>query len=99
MVTYTFGIKTTLLESLRKQRSLQRLDFGKTCYNDFVLARSEFLRHVFARKHTRIVTASARIIQVIKWTEESEYRPTENKCLYLITTINKELFCLEIEFR
>ena len=39
---YTFGIKTTLLESFRNQK---RLDFGKTTYNNFVLARSEFLSH------------------------------------------------------
>ena len=30
---------------------------------------------------------------------ESEYRPTENKCLYVITTTNEELLCLEIEFK
>ena len=30
---------------------------------------------------------------------ESEYRPTENKCLYLITTTNEELLRLEIEFK
>ena len=29
---------------------------------------------VFARKLTRIVTASARVVQVIKWTKESGYR-------------------------
>ena len=30
---------------------------------------------------------------------EAEYRPPENKCLYLITTINEESLCLEIEFK
>ena len=34
---------------LRSQKSLQRLDFGKTSYNRFVLARGEFLRVVRAR--------------------------------------------------
>ena len=29
---------------------------------------------LFARKHTRIVTVSAWIVQIIKWTEESGYR-------------------------
>ena len=43
---YTFIVETTLLVLLRSQKSLQRLDFGKTSYNHFVLARSEFLRVV-----------------------------------------------------
>ena len=44
MFKYTFGIKTTLLESHRSQKkAIQRLEFGKTSYNDLVLARSEFL--------------------------------------------------------
>ena len=30
--------------SLRRKKSLRRLDFGKTSYNHFVLAGSEFLR-------------------------------------------------------
>ena len=46
---YTFIVETTLLLLLRSQKSLQRLDFGKTSYNHFVLARSEFLRVVGAR--------------------------------------------------
>ena len=46
---YTFFVKTTLLALLRSQKSLQRLDFGKTSYNHFVLARSKFLRVVGAR--------------------------------------------------
>ena len=29
---------------LRSRKSIQKLDFGKTSYNHFVLARSEFLR-------------------------------------------------------
>ena len=46
---YTFKIETTLLVSLRSQKSPQRLDFSKTSYNYFVLARGEFLRVVGAR--------------------------------------------------
>ena len=46
---YTFVVKTTFLVLLRSQKSLQRLDFGKTSYNRFVLARGEFLRVVGAR--------------------------------------------------
>ena len=34
---------------LRSQKRLQRLDFSKTSYNHFVLARGEFLRVVAAR--------------------------------------------------
>ena len=48
MFKYTFGIKTTLLESLRHEKTVRRLDFGKTTYNYFVLARSEFLSHIGA---------------------------------------------------
>ena len=44
MFEYPFGLKKTLLKSLRTQKALERLDFGKTTYNDFVLARSEILR-------------------------------------------------------
>ena len=36
-----FGIKTTLRELLRGQKS--RLDFGTTCEKDLVFARSDFL--------------------------------------------------------
>ena len=46
---YTFIVETTLLVLLRSQKSLQRLDFGRTSYNRFVLARGEFLRVVGAR--------------------------------------------------
>ena len=46
MFKYTFSIETSLLVSLRSRKSIQRLDFGKTSYNHFVLARSEFLRLV-----------------------------------------------------
>ena len=45
---YTFNIKTSLLVLLRSRKSIQRLDFSKTSYNHFVLARSEFLRPVGA---------------------------------------------------
>ena len=40
---YTFGSKTTLLDSHRSQKALQRLDYGKTSYKDLVYARGEFL--------------------------------------------------------
>ena len=46
---YTFIVEATLLVLLRSQKSLQRLDFGKTSYKRFVLARGEFLRVVGAR--------------------------------------------------
>ena len=48
MFKYTFIIETSLLVSLRSRKSIQRLDFGKTSYNHFVLARSEILRLVGA---------------------------------------------------
>ena len=48
MFKYTFSIETSLLVSLRSRKSIQRLDFGKTSYNHFVLGRSEFLRLVGA---------------------------------------------------
>ena len=50
---YTFNIETFLLVSLRSQKSLQRLDFSKTSYNYFVLARSEFLRVVGAQNEVQ----------------------------------------------
>ena len=43
MLKYTFGIKTTLVESLRSQESRLRLELSKTTYKDLVFARSEFL--------------------------------------------------------
>ena len=47
MFKYSFGIKKTLLDSLRsKKKALQMLDLGKTSFKDFVLARSEFLRYL-----------------------------------------------------
>ena len=48
MYKYKFGIESRLLVSLRSRKSIQRLDFDKTSYNHFVLARSEFLRLVGA---------------------------------------------------
>ena len=46
MFKYTFWITTTSLESLRSQKTLQRLDLGKTYYKHLDLAPSEFLRFV-----------------------------------------------------
>ena len=43
---YSVGIKTTLLESLRSQKSILNAIFGKPSYNDLVFARNEFLRLV-----------------------------------------------------
>ena len=43
MFKYTFGIRTTLLESLRSQKSLLWFNCGKTTYNGFVLTRNVFL--------------------------------------------------------
>ena len=48
MFKYTLGIKTTLLELHRCRKSPLQVDFVKTSYNDFVLPRSEFLRHIGA---------------------------------------------------
>ena len=48
MFKYTFSFETVLLVSLQNQKSLLRLDFGKTSYNHYVLARSAFLRFVGA---------------------------------------------------
>ena len=45
---YKYIIETTLLVLLQSQNIPQRLDFDKTSYNHFVLARSEFLRLVGA---------------------------------------------------
>ena len=41
---YLFGIKTTLVESLRSQKSILKAIFGKTSYNELVFARNEFFR-------------------------------------------------------
>ena len=68
---------------------------------------SDSLRRLFtpheahcSLENTReFVTARARVIQVIKWIMSPNIVPTENNCLYLITTITKELLCLEINFR
>ena len=50
MPKYAFGIKITLLESLRSQKKhIQRLDLGKTSYMDLVFARIEFLRIIGAQ--------------------------------------------------
>ena len=40
---YSVGIKRTLLDSLRSQKSPLNSIFGKASYNDFLLARSDFL--------------------------------------------------------
>ena len=49
MFKYSFEIKTDLGQSLkRKKKAILRLDVGKTCNNDFVSARSAFLRLVGA---------------------------------------------------
>ena len=44
MFKYTFGSKTTSLDSHRSQKSPLTARFRQTSYNDFVSARSEFLR-------------------------------------------------------
>ena len=44
MFKYPVGIKKTLLESLRGQKTIFRLHFGKTSYKDLVFARNDFLR-------------------------------------------------------
>ena len=54
---------------------------------------------LFARKHMRIIIASARVVQVTQWIVSPNIVPWRTKCLYLITTINEESLCLEIEFK
>ena len=46
MFKYLVGIKTTLLESNRSQKSIEWLYFGKTSYKDIVFAQNDFLRLV-----------------------------------------------------
>ena len=47
MLKYTFGIKTTLLESLRSQKTQLKARFWKkTSYKDLDFARVEFLKLV-----------------------------------------------------
>ena len=41
-------MKKNLLESLQNQKSPSKARFSRTSYKDFVLARSEFLRHIGA---------------------------------------------------
>ena len=48
MFEYTFGIKRTLLDSIRNPKPIRRLDFDKTSYKDLVFAQGEFLRLVGA---------------------------------------------------
>ena len=55
MFKYTFWITTTLLESLRSQKSIQRLYFGKTSYKDLVFAQNVFLRLVGAPNDSLIL--------------------------------------------
>ena len=45
MFKYSVGVKTTLLESLRSQKSILKAIF---CYKDLVFARNDFLRLVGA---------------------------------------------------
>ena len=44
MFKYSVGVKTTLLESLRSQKILLRLYFGKTSYKGLVFAQNKILR-------------------------------------------------------
>ena len=41
-------MKETLLQSLQNKKSPSKARFSRTSYKDFVLARSEFLRHIGA---------------------------------------------------
>ena len=52
MFRYMFEILTTLLESLRNQKTHLRLDLGKTSYKELVFARGEFLRLVGAQNQS-----------------------------------------------
>ena len=76
-----------------------RLSRNQDFNSDILSPVRSWSRRVFARKHTRICNRKCTGHSSNTVDSESEYRPTENKCLYLITTINKELFYLEIEFR
>ena len=49
MFKYIFGIKTTLLESLRRQNTQFRARFRQTSYKGLVFARGEFLSVVGAQ--------------------------------------------------
>ena len=44
MFKYTFGIKTTLLKSLRNQKTPLKAHLGTICQKDLFFARSDFLR-------------------------------------------------------
>ena len=46
MFKYTFGIKTTLLESLRNQKKAFKGSISAKLHNNFVLTRIESLRHI-----------------------------------------------------
>ena len=46
MLKYSVSIKTTLLESLRSQKSILKAIFRKTSYKDLVFSQNEFLRLV-----------------------------------------------------
>ena len=49
MFKYSFGeINNFARVTSEPKKSIQRLNYGKTSYNDFVLARGEFLRPVGA---------------------------------------------------
>ena len=48
MFKYTFGIKTTLLDSLRNQKKAFKGSISAKLLNNFVLTRIESLRHIGA---------------------------------------------------
>ena len=52
MFKYLFGIRTTLLESLRSQNTQHRARFRHTNYKDLVFARGEFLSVVGAQNES-----------------------------------------------
>ena len=56
MFKYSVGIKTTLIESLRSQKSILKAIFRKTSYNDLAFAQNEFLRLFGAPNQSLILT-------------------------------------------
>ena len=54
MFKYSVGIQTTLLQSLRRQKSILKAIFRKTSYKDLVLPRNNFLGLVGAPNESLI---------------------------------------------
>ena len=55
MFKYSFGIETTLLESLRSQKSILKAIFRQTSYKDLVFSQIDFLRLVLAPNESLVL--------------------------------------------